>query len=268
MDEKDQSSEEGAVGQYLTARMSRARLLATGAGFALAALPATAAAAAPPQSGRLEFPFFPPVKGTYTPESIQDILNILDTAERLLVAIHTAAVTTYAGQLAFSPLALSIVQASLAQEQYHVDFLESIGARGLVDSFAVRSSQITNRAVYFQAMVGVGTIYTAAYLTAAREFAEVGQPTLVKYAYQIGATKSEHGVLGRTLLALGGASSAIPPNNNAFEPDQYLYVRDFYSYLASRGYFGKNDTPVPYLGRAAALAAAGPMASAVGQTTP
>jgi hypothetical protein len=105
-------------------------------------------------------------------------------------------------------------------------------------------------------------------MTAAREFAEVGQPTLVKYAYQIGATKSEHGVLGRTLLALSGASSAIPPNNNAFEPDQYLYVRDFYSYLASRGYFGKNDTPVPYLGRAAARAAAGPKASAVGQTTP
>lgn len=268
MDKKDQRSEEAALGQYLTARVSRARLLATGAGLALAALPAATAAQDSPQSGRLEFPFFPQVKGTYTPESIQDILNILDTAERLLVAIHTAAVTTYAGQLGFAPLAQSVIQASLAQEQYHVDFLESIGARSLVDTFAVRAAQLTNRAVYLQAMVGVGTIYTAAYMTAAREFAELGQPTLVKYAYQIGATKAEHGVLGRGLLALGGASSAVPPNNKAFEPDQYLYVRDFYSYLESRGYFGKNDTPVPYLGRAAALAAAGAMAGAVSQTTP
>jgi hypothetical protein len=221
-----------------------------------------------PQTGRLEFPFFPQVKGTYTPESIQDILNMLDTAERLLVAIHTAALTTYARTLAFSPLALSIIQASIAQEQYHVDFLESIGAQSLVDAFAVRASQLTNRAVYFQAMVGVGTIYTAAYMTAAREFAEVGQPTLVKYAYQVGGTKAEHGVLGRTLLALDGVTSVVPPNNKAFEPDLYLYVRDFYSYLDSRGYFGKNDTPVPYLGRAAALAAAGPVAAAISQTTP
>jgi hypothetical protein len=216
----------------------------------------------------MSFPFFPNVSGAYTTESVQDVLNMLDTAERLLVAIHTAALTKYTAQLGFPALVLSIVQASVAQEQYHVDFLESLGAQSLTDSFTVRAAQLTDQPTYLQAMVGVGTIYTAAYMTAAREFAELGQPTLVRYAYQIGATKSEHGVLGRAILAVGGASSAVPPNNKAFETDQYLYVRDFHSFLAGRGYFGKNDTAVPYPGRAAALAAAGPMASVVTQTTP
>ena len=272
MDDETEGLYERSVRGYLQGRVSRAQLLAAaGAGLALAAAPGAAAADGGGPLGRpgtMSFPFFPETHGTYTTEYAQDILNILDTAERLLVGIHAAALTKYVNQLKFDSLTLAIIQASIAQEQYHVDFLESIGARGLVDSFTLPAVLLANRAAYLQAMVGAGTIYTAAYLTAAREFAELGQPTLVKYAYQMGATKAEHGVLGRMLLALGGASSAIPPNKNAFEPDLYLYVRDFFNYLAGRGYFGKAELAVPYPGRDAALAAAGPMAGAVGQKAP
>jgi hypothetical protein len=207
------------------------------------------------------------VQGTYTTEAIQDILNILDTLEHSNVAVHTAALNQ-AAQLGFDPLALSVVQASVAEEQYHVDFLESLGARTLTDTFTLRAANFTNRIAFFGGMVFVGVTYSAGYMTAAREFAELGQPTLVKYAYQIGVTKAEHGVLGRTLLALAGVSKAIPPNDKAFETDHWVYVRDLYKFLQDLGLFGKSEVTVTYPGRDAALAAAGPMANAVNQRAP
>src|SRR5690348_4049307 len=64
-------------------RLSRAQLLAwAGAGITMAALPGVAGAAGVP--GRLEFPFFPQIPaGTYSTESMQEILNAVVTANYL-----------------------------------------------------------------------------------------------------------------------------------------------------------------------------------------
>jgi hypothetical protein len=105
-------------------------------------------------------------------------------------------------------------------------------------------------------------------MTAAREFAELGQPTLVKYSYQIGATEAEHRVLARAALALNGDTSSIPPNNKAFETDLFLYVRDVYNLFKQFGFIGGTGATFTYPGRTAALALAGPMAAAEIQKTP
>jgi hypothetical protein len=166
-------------------------------------------------------------------------------------------------------LLTTILQAVLAQEQYHADFLSSLGAQSLTDTFTIPSAApLSSQAGFLKTMEMGETIGTASYMTAAREFAELGQPTLVKYAYQIGATEAEHRVLARAALALGGDTSSIPPNNKAFETDLFLYVRDVYSLFKQLGFVGGTGTTVTYPGRTAALALAGPMAGAVTQKTP
>jgi hypothetical protein len=269
MHRDDQATHDDGLQQYLRATVSRAQMLtAAGAGLAAAILPG--AAAAESRTGRIEFPFFPQVRGSYTPEAILDILNILDTFERVQVTYLTYALT----KVQLSGLNLAVAQASLATAQYHVDFLESLGAHSLTDSIFPRvvpaaANIIPSREVDTTHLI-------AGYMTAAREFAELGQPLLVKNAYQAGATWAEIRAATRTLSAVAGASPAlIPPNNKAFGTDHYLYVRDMHQFLVDIGLYGNKGMlgPSPvgelrYPGREAALAAAGPMAAAVIQKTP
>lgn len=105
-------------------------------------------------------------------------------------------------------------------------------------------------------------------MTATREFAELGQPTLAKHAYQIGAVEAESRALFRASLDLHGVAGADPPGNKAFETDLLLYVRDALSVVTALGLIGGPFPPVPYPGRDAALAAAGPEADRVVQITP
>jgi hypothetical protein len=99
--EKQEATCEEMFTDFLRGRVSRARLFkAVGAGLALAAVPAVAAADGSPASGTglsYSFPFFPRALGTYTTELVQDILNSVTTFEHLAVTALTAALTTTTG---------------------------------------------------------------------------------------------------------------------------------------------------------------------------
>ena len=64
----------------------------------------------------------------------------------------------------------------------------------------------------------ITTILIGAYLAAARQFAELGQPLLAKYAFQMGAVHAEHRAMARAMQALEGVSTAIPPRTRRSRP--------------------------------------------------
>jgi len=241
---------ETSMRSYLGGRISRARLLAgMGAGLALAAAPSIAGAQTP------------------TTESVQDIINIADTAEHLAVTLLTGAVQS-AAALGLSGLTLEIVQAALAEEQYHADFLESAGAKTLTDTFNVPDPRIlTNFTTFFLTVEELETAFIAAYIRAAYEFSAMNNAQLAQYAMEIGGVEAEHRALARTALALNGTDND-PPNNLAFESDLFTSVADAAKALETLGFIGGTGTVVTYPGRGAALSAAGAMASAVTNQKP
>src|SRR5919199_2179781 len=276
--QEEQSRDEAGMIEYLKARVSRAQMLkAAGASLAATALAGTVgadavSAQAVPSgggpAGTTQFPFFPQVGPgqTYQTENLQDLLNITITGEYLAVTLLTTALGN-ATQLNLSGLLLNVLQAALAEEQYHLDFFATLGGKPLFTSFSVpNAALLTNSGAFLSAAETAETVFVAHYMTLVREFAELGQPTLAKYAYQIGAVEAEHRALIRAALALAG-SDHIPPNNKAFETDMFLYARDTARVLTDLGFLTPNGT-IPYPGRATALAAAGAMATAVVQRTP
>lgn len=263
---------ESSMRDYLQSRISRAQVLkAAGAGLAIAALPGVAGAAAAPATVEpgAAFPFFPQVKGTYTTESIGTIINIADTAEHLAITFLTAALGN-ASTLGLNGLVLEIVQAALVEEIYHAQFLEAAGATTLTDNFSVPDPKmLSDYTTFFNTLEVAESIFIAAYMDAVREFAELGQPTLAKYAYQIGAVEAEHRTLARAAIALksNGAQDA-PPNNKAFETDLFVYVADAAKVLSDLGFLGTGAIKANFPGYDAAFAAAGAEKDAVIQTTP
>jgi len=275
MNQEGKDLYEAQFRQYLQASISRAQMFkATAAGLVAASVPAVALAAGS-GTGRapyLEFPFYPQVKsGSYTPEAITDIINVAVTAEYLAVTVLTAALNN-ASQLQLSGLILQATQAALTEELAHLQVLRDVlGAKPLTTTFTVPNPKIlTDQTTFFSTLEVAENIFVAAYMTAVREFAELGQPTLAKIAYQTGATEAEHRVIVRAALVLGAAhdTSKIPPNNKAYETDLLLYVRDAATILTNLGFIGGSGLAAAYPGDAAAIAAAGPMYVAVIQKTP
>jgi len=264
MDE-DNAATEARVQRYLRAKVSRAQLLtAAGTGMALAALPDVSAAAGGP--GHMDFPFYPHVQGTYTPEDIRDILNVLTTLEHFGVAVNMGNLTG-AIDPKINPVQISDQKASLVINLARVDFLESLGGRSLTNTFTVGGPAPFTAASFKRAEL-VTTIYVGAYMTAAREFAELGQPLLVKWAFQAGARMAEERAIARALMAVQNVPDTDPPNNKAFETDLFVYVRDAYSLLTRMGLYGGLPVRLPYPSRDQALALAGPIGTKVLQKVP
>lgn len=250
---EDVQEQESMVRGLLQARVSRAQLLAgAGAGLALAAVPVVAGA----QTG--------------APETVQDIINIADTAEHLAVTLLTAAVgnASQLGLTANGGLLLDVVQAALAEEQYHADYLESAGAKTLTDTFTVPDPKIlTDFSTFFTTVEALEAAFVAAYIRASTEFSQMNNPQLAQVAMEIGGVEAEHRALARAALALAGMDND-PPNNVAFESDLFNTVADAAKALQALGFIGGSGTQVTYPGRAAALTAAGAMATAVTNQTP
>src|SRR5579863_2777347 len=198
------TARENLFGDYAHGRISRAQLLrAAGAGVALAAVPGIAAADSPSGTGGppgKSYPFFPGVNGTYTTELVQDILNILVTVEHLGVTAVTLAVTTYADQLQLSPLAQTVLQSTIARDQAHLEFLASVGGTPLTTTFTVPPPLFATAVGLLRAVEAFETLEAGAYITAVREFAELGQPTLSKNASQTAAIEGESRALVRATL--------------------------------------------------------------------
>jgi hypothetical protein len=239
----------------LQSRLSRGKLLtATAAGLAVAAIPHRAGA-----------------QTTAAPESVQDIINIRVTNEFFGVTLLTAAVKN-ADQLGLSAnggMLLRVIQAALAEEQYHVDYLTSQGAKPTTTTFTIPDPKIlTDPLTFFSTVEFIETIEISMDMSATRQFSEMGQVMLAQVAYQIGGVEAEHRVLARAALALLGQQSDIPPNNRAFETDIVYYLRDAVAIFQQRGFLGGSGQAVTYPGRDVALAAAGTVGAAVTDKTP
>jgi len=250
--EDEKTPYERAMVGHLRTRVGRSQfLMATGAGIVAAAYPRTAGAQ------------------TTTPENVQDILNTAVTAEHLAVTVLTAAVQN-AAQLNLTGLLLAVTQAALVEEQLHADFLEANGAKALTDTFTVPDPKIlTDQKTFLHTLADTAEpLFIAAYMAAVREFTDLKQPILAKFAYQIGGTECEHRAIVRAGLVVVGDTSGDPPNNKAFETNSLTTVGDAAKVLTSLGFIGGTGQKAMYPGRAAALAAAGSLAGAVTQTTP
>lgn len=257
---------------YLRGRVSRAQLFtAIGAGLALAAVPEVAGAAGSTVSvgPGMSYPFFPQVQGTYSTEAVQDILNAAITFEHLAVTVLTTALTTAAAQLQLNVLATTLVQSFLAHDVAHLDFLASLGGTPLTTTFTIPPPVFSQGAVGF--LIGgeaLETLETGGYMAATREFAELGQPTLAKNAFQVGAIEAQHVGLIRGALQIAGVPGYTPAANKAFATDLLLYVRDEIAVLRAVGLIGGSAPPVSFPGRDAALAAAGSVGAAIIQKSP
>lgn len=237
------------------------------AGVAALAVAPRVAAAEGDGGGNFSFPFFPAItSGSYTPENIPDVLDMLVTMEHFAVAAGTANYNGHA-QSGISPLLFTLQQTSIVTSLAHADFLESQGARPLTGTFSVPGGLGVSVAA-LQRKELITTIFVGAYMTAAREFAEQAEPLLVKWAFQAGAQLAEERAAARTLLATQGIAGTIPPVNKAFETDLFLYVRDAYALMSKIGLFGAGPTKFPYPSRDQALAAAGSVAAQVIQKVP
>lgn len=272
MSEQEKATGSRLFVDYLQGRISRAQLFKTaGAGIALAAVPGIAAADSTSVSGGppgRSYPFFPQVNGTYSSESVEDVLNTLVTVEHLGVTVVTLAMTTYAAQLQLSPLAQIVLQSTIARDQAHLEFLASMGGTPITTTFTVAPALFATEVGFLTAVEAFEALEAAAYITAVREFAELGQPTLAKNGSQVAAIEGESRALVRATLLSLGVSADSPPGNKAFETDLLLYVRDEYTLLTNLGFIGGTSPPVAYPGRDAALAAAGAPGADVIQRRP
>ena len=267
MDKPDEALDETTPRADLSMSISRAQLLGVaGAGLATMLLPQAAAAqgasgsAGPPV---LTFPFYPPAQARYEPEGIMEILNTYITvnyllATRISALFKAGLVTPLPQEPAGSQLRLRNAQAELANAQYAIDFLSSLGATPLTTTFTQSSAP----------PIDVQSAHVAMYAAGVREFAEIGQPTLAKWSFQLGATWSQSLAILRNEQVLSGNLVALPTKNRAFQTDLLLYVRDVLTIYKSMGLIGGSGSVIVYPGRDAVLATAGPVAAAMIQRIP
>jgi hypothetical protein len=220
-------------------------------------MPRAVAADGKPAVGRLEFPFFPPVQGTYTTESIQEILNSVVTT-RYLVADAVYFIITRTGP---SGPALTSLQIGLVRFQYEIDFLESLGAVPVTTTANLDPAVLKDPSLLPKAQLATSVVTMSMFITATREFAELGQPVLAKWMTQLAAREAES-------VASARAAAGNPSPPNAFETDLFLYTRDGLDALRGLGLIGGKGPAVAYPGRDALLAATGPWASQLIQRVP
>jgi hypothetical protein len=169
-------------------------------------------------------------------DSIQTILNVAVTAEQLAVTFYTQALA-HADRLGFGDAARLDIKAALIEEQIHETFLAKQGAKALTSKFSFPFGNDTFRHMdaFIKVQQQLETLFVAAYIVAAREFAVLKRPDLVQIAGQIGTVEAEHRAIGR---AIGGLR---PANNHVFSPVLLKKVGDAPNILKRDGYLSPKD---------------------------
>ena len=175
-------------------------------------------------------------------DSVKNILNTAITAEHLAVAFYTQAIN-HADLLGFGEGARLDIRAALVEEQLHALFLAKQGAKPLTNKFSFPHGKNTfrNFNLFIQTQQQLETLFVAAYIVAAKEFAMLNRPDLVVIAAQIGTVEAEHRALGR---AIGGMR---PANNHVFSPILLKKVGDAPALLKKQGFLAPmNDNSYTY----------------------
>jgi hypothetical protein len=185
------------------------------------------------------------VAGTYTPETVTEIVSNLLTVGYLVLTAGSS-VVGQAGNLGIPATNLDALQASLASRQFEIDIFSSLvpEARPLTTTFTVPPELLGIRQQLAAVAESGASLQVGTYIAAVREFAELGQPTLAKYVAKTLGVQAEARVLARVAGPLNGVPTAIPPPNKAFETDLFVNTRDAVSLLAARGFINGTGTAI------------------------
>lgn len=180
-------------------------------------------------------------------ESVSDIINIAATAEAMAVSLLGAAIagasgyTNADGSKGLAAPLVTILKGAQAAEQFHYMYLTGAGAKPLTLTFNIPDPKIaTDMVTLFKTIETLEAAFIAAYMAAAKEFAQMNNPGLVKVAMQIGGVEGEHRALAR--LALGDTL----PHNLAFEVAEFNTVGDAAAALQKLGFIGGSGTAINY----------------------
>ncbi|CAN5540368.1 hypothetical protein BH23CHL2_BH23CHL2_09140 [soil metagenome] len=179
-------------------------------------------------------------------ESLQEIIDIAITAEALAVtllggAVASAEAGNYNAEI--PDLVVDVLKAARAEEQFHYDYLAEAGATPLTTTFTIPDpALLIDVDTLFGTIVQLEGAFVAAYMAAARRFAELDQPELVKVAVQTAAVEGEHRVLANYVLG------ERPANNFGFYPALFDTVGDAAAALQALGFIGGDGDQVEYPG--------------------
>ena len=174
-------------------------------------------------------------------ESADSIISIFASAEALAVTLLGAAIAgaqKYDAGKGLSPMIVRWVKAMQAQEQVHYEYLTKAGAKPLTLTFTVPQNLAditTDSKALLDFEVSAETIFIGAYVAAAGEFANLGQPALAQVACQLAGVESEHRVLANY------GRGVVPPNNLAFEKAPFNTVGEAAAQIKSLGLLGTSS---------------------------
>ena len=166
-------------------------------------------------------------------EKIQDILDILATNEAFGVTL-VGTVLDYAKKGAFSPAipdgVLKILTGVRAQEQYHLDYLKTAGARLRTETFHIPDLEMLSKPkVLFRDLVELEDAAIGAVMASMHTFTREKRIDLLKANFQFATEESEHRFLANRALGFR------PPNDHSFAGAQFGAVAEFYKGLQNRG---------------------------------
>ncbi len=178
--------------------------------------------------------------------NLQQIANIAATAEELAVTMFGVAIDSAQQGNYDKPISeelRNILVAAQSAEYYHLEFLRESGAKPLTDTFTLPDSEfLTSYDKLFSTLVTLEGAFVSAYIVAARAFAELKQPELVKTSLSVAAVEGEHRVLAN--YALG----TRPANDLAFAPKTYTSFQEAAATFLTLGYINGDGREVTYPG--------------------
>lgn len=129
-------------------------------------------------------------------DDVQTIINIAATAEAFATTHYYRALMDL-GDL--DPVTTKYLQAGLAAEYLHLQFLESNGAEPLTLEFYFPQGTFADKKTLGAVTAIAETVFVAAYLAATRRFAELDNPLLAATAAQVAVVEGQHLLFMRQL---------------------------------------------------------------------
>lgn len=158
------------------------------------------------------------------------ILAVALVAEYLAVTFQTNALAN-ASVIGLTPAEITTIQAVVATEALHVNYLTAYGAQAPYQGpFAFPAGTFTSRTGYATTAVILETAFVTAYMAAAREFAADARADLAQLAYQFGAVEAEHRALSRAV------GNFLPYSDVAFETNLIPNVAAAATVLTNLGF--------------------------------
>ncbi len=181
-----------------------------------------------------------------TAENIQDILDITVTTEMFGVTILGAGLESNrmrAFNAPFTDAEVAVVTAARAQEQFHLNFFQSLGGKPLTGTFHLPTPTIlTDRTMFFNTVQQQEGREVAAQIAAMLTFVSLSRADLVKASFQYAAEEAEH------RLVANYAAGARPANNIAFAPMLYSTVAAYLANLQQLGIIGGSGPALTFPG--------------------